>query len=229
VSGIMVELVYNKKICTSCGELKDINEYYFLKNRKRRHKYTQRCKECTSVFNKEQRKKHKKPCPMCGKLILKASSLCSKCVVNHPNRIKATNKLVAFQKLRKMHVYCIDCGIEIGLRGKRCVRCKNKGERNSQWKGGVTILKERLRDSFEYRQWRSDVFTRDRFTCTTCGHTGSGLQAHHIIPFSVLMQKYEITIIEQAIQCDELWNINNGLTLCRDCHIVFHTKEVDSE
>ena len=91
-------------------------------------------------------------------------------------------------------------------------------ENNPNWKGGITSLYERIRKSFIYRQWRSDVYTRDDFTCQECGQVGKRLNAHHIKSFSSVIRFYEITTIEQAFECDELWNINNGITLCEECH-----------
>jgi 5-methylcytosine-specific restriction endonuclease McrA len=78
---------------------------------------------------------------------------------------------------------------------------------------------------FEYRQWRSGVFTRDHFTCIECGHGSNKLQAHHIIPLNVLVQKHEIINLTQAVQCDELWNINNGVTICKTCHLNLHKQK----
>jgi len=82
---------------------------------------------------------------------------------------------------------------------------------------------ERIRKSFKYRQWRSDIFTRDSFTCQDCGlHSGLGktvyLEAHHIKQFSKIIEENNIKILEQALNCEELWNINNGRTLCKKCH-----------
>ena len=91
-------------------------------------------------------------------------------------------------------------------------------ENNPNWKGGVTSLYNQIRKSFVYRQWRSDVFTRDDFTCQECGQVGKNLNAHHIKSFFSIIRFYEITTIEQAFNCDELWNINNGITLCEECH-----------
>lgn len=85
-------------------------------------------------------------------------------------------------------------------------------------------LCRQVRTSFLYRQWRSDVFLRDNFTCQECGvRSGNGkavyLEAHHCrISFSEIMNKYKISMIEEALLCPELWDINNGLTLCVPCH-----------
>lgn len=105
------------------------------------------------------------------------------------------------------------------------LRGKMVGDKSPNWKGGVTILVEFLRRCFEYRQWRSDVFTRDNFTCQECGDaTGGNLNAHHIKYFSHILEEYKIETKEEALNCKELWNINNGITLCDICHINKHKK-----
>jgi len=83
---------------------------------------------------------------------------------------------------------------------------------------GITPLQEGIRRMFEYRQWRSDVFTRDDFTCQKCGARGVKIEAHHKKKFSVILKEYEIETIEEARNCAELWNINNGETRCIPCH-----------
>ena len=56
----------------------------------------------------------------------------------------------------------------------------------------------------DYRQWRSDVFTRDNWTCQTCGERGCYLEAHHIKGWA---------------EYPELrYDMGNGVTLCKECH-----------
>src|ERR1035437_7744346 len=43
-----------------------------------------------------------------------------------------------------------------------------KGADHHFWKGGISDLRDLIRHSFKYRQWRSDCFTRDDFTCQEC-------------------------------------------------------------
>lgn len=108
-------------------------------------------------------------------------------------------------------------------KGKKCPQVQ--GANGGGWKGGITALGDRIKNGIEYRQWRSDVFTRDNFTCQECGdNRGGNLNAHHIIRRSTIIQKYEITTIKQAMQCEELWNINNGITLCKNCHKKVHSR-----
>lgn len=104
---------------------------------------------------------------------------------------------------------------------------KRRGAENNKWKGGITPLARAIRTHYLYRQWRSDVFTRDDFTCRDCGIRGGRLHAHHSpLPFSDIYDKWQIKAIEDAENCAELWNINNGVTLCKDCHYKRHHKEV---
>lgn len=103
--------------------------------------------------------------------------------------------------------------------------CKGKknlkisGEKNYNWKGGTTKLQEKIRKLLKYRQWICDVFERDNFTCQRCFKRGNiNLNAHHIKPFSKILNENNIRSIEDAERCVELWNINNGETLCVYCH-----------
>ena len=102
---------------------------------------------------------------------------------------------------------------------KNKLREANLGEKCVFWKGGgKRNLSKMIRQTFYYRQWRSDIFTRDNFTCQKCGLYGSYLEAHHMKPYSIIVEENNIKTVEDAIACNELWNINNGITLCKNCH-----------
>lgn len=108
------------------------------------------------------------------------------------------------------------------------LECKNKGEKSNLWKGGFTPINKLIRTHSKYRQWRSDIFERDNYTCVWCGaRNGNGvfieLNADHIKPFSVIIRENMIKKIEDALLCEELWNMNNGRTLCRKCHLTTDT------
>lgn len=98
-----------------------------------------------------------------------------------------------------------------------------KGEKSPNWKGGITPLMMKIRNQLQCREWRKSTFVRDDYTCRKCGKRGSTiLNAHHIIPFSVIVEKNNITTLEQAIDTVELWDVNNGITLCINCHKLEH-------
>lgn len=103
----------------------------------------------------------------------------------------------------------------------------NRGEKSHLWKGGVSKLSEKIRKSKQYIKWRIEVYTRDNYTCTVCNsRSGKGskvfLNAHHVNPFGVIVQKNNIKSLIEAKLCDELWDISNGITLCQKCHKIEH-------
>lgn len=85
------------------------------------------------------------------------------------------------------------------------------------YKGGVNKLLRRMYDTSYYRNWRKAVFARDNYICQGCGSSGL-VEAHHKIEFSKLFKTHKIQTYEDAIVYAELWNINNGITLCKKCH-----------
>lgn len=103
------------------------------------------------------------------------------------------------------------------------------GEKHHLWKKERTprLTKNLIRQDFKYRQWRSDVFTRDGYACVICGRkqeVSGRLEAdHYPKSFADILSEYRIKTAEEALKCEELWNINNGRTLCQDCH-----KETDN-
>ena len=93
-----------------------------------------------------------------------------------------------------------------------------EGKHRRDYKGLTPLYKE-IYKSFKYGQWRSDIFTRDDFTCVLCGKQGGWIEAHHYPKsFSEIFYRNKIKTLKQALECEEFWNINNGRTLCKKCH-----------
>ena len=98
-----------------------------------------------------------------------------------------------------------------------------RGDKNPNWKGGTTKLIQLIKGLPEYSFWRMEIFRRDNWTCQKCkAKNKSGekyiFDAHHIYPISKIIADFSIKTIEEAISCKELWDINNGQCLCRNCH-----------
>lgn len=80
-------------------------------------------------------------------------------------------------------------------------------------------LNKSIRHTFKYVEWRNTVFIRDNFTCVLCGMKGYMEADHYPIRFIDILKKNLIETIEQAFDCLELWDTNNGRTLCKPCHL----------
>jgi 5-methylcytosine-specific restriction endonuclease McrA len=104
------------------------------------------------------------------------------------------------------------------LEWKRKISKMSKGENGSNWQGGKTKLQTIIRECLKYRLWRNCVFEQDGFTCQYCEDRGCYLEAHHLKKFSDIINEHKIRSIESAEKCKELWDIDNGLSLCRNCH-----------
>jgi hypothetical protein len=122
--------------------------------------------------------------------------------------------------------FCKICGKKIWVRPSRpnhqycsqwCAGRDKIGEKSPLW-NGMTPIVTSIRKLFEYRQWRSDILQRDNYICQECGIRGGNLEAHHIKPFWKIIKENNIKTKEEAMVCDELWNLNNGITLCVKCH-----------
>jgi len=87
---------------------------------------------------------------------------------------------------------------------------KNIGDKNGQWKGGITPLNKKIRKSRKDLNWVNTVFTRDNYTDQKTGIKGGNLHPHHILNFS---------------QYPKLrFEIDNGITLSEESHKKFHKK-----
>ncbi len=110
---------------------------------------------------------------------------------------------------RKNRICTIVTKNKISMKNRGRKRPDITGEKCHLWKGGVNTENMKQRRSSDYLNWRKSVFERDNYTCIECEEkSGNGkavyLEADHIKPFSQFPK----------LRLD----INNGRTLCRDCH-----------
>lgn len=99
------------------------------------------------------------------------------------------------------------------LSGKEYYSDINNRIKASAQKQGIPIEKwekflrpenEKLWKNPEYRKWRRDVLIRDQYICQMCNKHEKEMHAHHILTKA----KYPLLIFD----------INNGVSVCRDCH-----------
>lgn len=128
---------------------------------------------------------------------------------------------------KSLHLKCIICGKSFKVDKSRewqarfcSLKCKGKGQKKWQsnnkhwnWKGGITEENQKIRSSIEYKEWRYEVYVRDKFHCQICDThcNGKTIVAHHIKSFK---------------DYPELrFTVSNGITLCRRCHARLHKLE----
>jgi hypothetical protein len=112
-----------------------------------------------------------------------------------------------------------------GKRRNESTRNKMRGENNHNWKGGVSELDRAIRALPEMYIWRYNVMKRDDFKDCFTGICGNhNLEAHHIKALSIIIQEYNIKTIEDALNCKEIWDLDNGVTMFKNSHIEHHRK-----
>lgn len=79
-----------------------------------------------------------------------------------------------------------------------------RGAAHWAWKGGVTPEHHKIRTSYRMQKWRKAVLERDGRKCVLCPRR-TLLQVDHIKPF--------------ALYPELRFEVSNGRTLCRPCHI----------
>jgi len=148
------------------------------------------CGDCNKLFMHQRKIKY---CKHCG------------------DKRKTDNlKRLSESQNKKILKNCILCGSPFNTppsmsNRKFCSsKCKAQGIYNANWKGGITPINSVLRKTENQINWRISVFERDNYTCCFCGQKGGNLHADHIKPFALFPE----------LRLD----INNGRTLCKDCH-----------
>ncbi len=119
--------------------------------------------------------------------------------------------------------------VELRGRGK-----DQAGPDNPNWKGGISALHIRIRQSAKGKAWRQAVFERDHFTCTVSGTKNPPLNAHHKKRFSEIYSEFLLkhSHLDAIIDCEELfilsqdheefWDVDNGVTISEEIHKQLH-------
>jgi len=149
-------------------------------------------------------KKHK--CIDCDNLVNYGYTRCKSCAMKHnwKTGIYSGRKIMGINNPNhKEGYFCTDnyckCGNKISsitaaYGSKKCHSCANTGDLNGSYIDGR---------SKKWKVVRNQCFERDHYTCNLCNIIGTYLQAHHII---------------HRKKCKDIYDINNLITLCKDCH-----------
>lgn len=164
-------------------------------------------------------------CEQCGKLAPCKRRFCSlKCYWNwlkgKPNRsnTKFEKGLIPWNKNLKADKEWYEKMRKAGFFDPKF------GKDSGNWKGGITKLGIAIRGLKRYKEWRMKIFVRDNFICVKCGRKRKKgdrviLQAHHYPKdFYQILLENNIKNTKDALKCGELWDIDNGETVCIECH-----------
>ncbi len=186
-------------------------------------------KECQIEFLIKKRKEGvkqlyiTKKCKICGEKVKRTKAEFK----NRPAKNYYCSSECYHEKLKqgrggftKFTKKCKNCNKDFWItsRNKRTVKycsekCRKEGfpkkeEHNNFKKELDRSYRARHRLYYENTVWRNSVFKRDDYTCQVCNKKGFKIQAHHIENYSSNKEKR--------------FDINNGVTLCIDCHKKFH-------
>ena len=114
----------------------------------------------------------------------------------------ALNRIPSKKTRRKMRLAKL--GRRLSALHKLRISRSERGNKHYNWQGGKTRERTRLMQQREYKLWRKSVFERDNYTCRDCNVRGVYLEAHHIKTWA---EYHKLR-----------YDINNGRTLCLDCH-----------
>ena len=160
------------------------------------------------------------------------SNIGRKFTEEHKNKISSSNSKPHTEE-RKKNISNAHLGKKISEEHKNKIREKfiglRLGDKHPMWKGGVSKIRNRLYQSYKYKNWRILIYERDKFDCQLCFVVGNRLNSHHIVKFSKIVDNYNLSEYEDFINCDFLWSIDNGITLCENCHHSIKGKEEEYE
>lgn len=226
----LVRALKNNSSCRSCSK---------TKSELQRDNFTRFCPKCeitltySSLTNLRRAEQNKQLCNSCAKSG-EANPMYGKIgELNHffgkrhteDSKRKLSNSLKGLRSGRNNPMY--------GRRGELSPKFGKPGPGRGRvgkdslnWKGGLTTLNKIIRHCESYNLWREHVFIRDNYTCQICKKRGNGtLHADHIKLFSSIIKENSITTYEDAKNCEELWSLDNGRTLCLPCHRERHRND----
>lgn len=171
-----------------------------------------------------------KTCIICNKEFTTYFKNQKCCSIECGNKIKENKKTLVcvncnkeFTRTASQIFWSNKRGYENIFCSTKCKKEYHKGENHPNYIQDRTQLKDTnksIRWSKEMCDWRKAVYERDNYTCQMCGNKSSKgnaviLNAHHIERF----------VDNEYLRFD----VNNGITLCEECHKLTYGKEKEFE
>lgn len=179
-------------ICPECGE-KRTRKYYEIQEAG--HTF---CKQC---FRKKNNYDEMIGQKFNGCLVLSYAE----------PKIQSGKKLTTFNLLCSCGKEFITTATRIKSGSTTSCGCSRKegfmGENNPNYNPDLPLEERKGKRGYAVTRWSLAVKRRDNFTCQVCGSTEKPV-AHHLNSYKN--------------DKDARYDIENGITLCRDCHTDFH-------
>lgn len=207
-----------KLICEHCNKEFEIDESYYKKQSKRGQTPKYCSIECRVAKQKSNREIVK--CTNCKNDIWVTK--------NKNNNNFCCNKCrIEYAKKETKNVICNNCGKKFeknkyAYEHAKTHYCSQKcyDEYRKNKKETYKELAHYLRTHESYNEWRNNIFKRDHYKCIKCG-SKENLHAHHIIQLYDICDKYNMNT-DDILNSKEFHNIDNGITLCQNCHALEH-------
>ncbi len=212
---------YSKEIsliCKHCNKEFKLKESYYKKQSKR----GQIPKYCSTECRIAEQRKNKEfvKCNNCGKEML---------AVKNKNILHFCNEKcrIEYAKKETQIITCDNCNKEFEKNKYAYNRAKKHfcskecyDEYRANKKETYKEISHYLRTHEKYDEWRAKIFKRDKYECSKCG-TKKNLHAHHINQLYDICDKYDMNI-DKILNSKEFNDIDNGITLCQNCHALEH-------
>lgn len=106
---------------------------------------------------------------------------------------------------------------------RQCWALGTRGKGSPVFKGekSVARYRNRVAELPEYKEWRRAILKRDEYKCTICKcihSTENPLEVDHKKRFLFIVQENNLKTVEDARNCKELWDTENGRVLCKIDH-----------
>ena len=121
---------------------------------------------------------------------------------------------------RAIRKHCKECSCGSARERALCTvkNCPLYPYRNNTAK---TSASDFIRGMKENLVWVDTVKKRD-VVCVVCG-AASELEVHHVKSLFSIITENNITTNQEALDnASVVWNIDNGVTVCKECHIGIH-------
>lgn len=194
---------YNIKKCEFCGR-----EFKYPKFRPKTRFCSFKCFVKSGILSKDKQRAEKIREAMLGRVLTKewrARISKSKTGKKYPKLSEAKKGI----KLSEEHKRKISEALKKAIKEGRHKIPHFRGDKNPNWRGGVSDENHKLRTSIRFKKWREKIYKKDNYTCQICGdNEGGNLHPHHIKPW------YRYPKLK--------FKVSNGITLCSKCHQETH-------